>query len=297
MTPPPRATTRSSLPAVAARPWPWSVFFLCILGVGLIGWIDYVTGRDYSVALFYLLPVGASGWWVGHRGAALTAVTASLVWFTAAYARADVGTLPVSVWNGTMRLGIFLTTGLLAARVRDDQERLEALVEREARLARTDELTGLLNSRAFLEALDAEVARARRSAHSLCLVYLDLDNFKQVNDRYGHAAGDRLLARFAEALRTAMRATDVAARLGGDEFAVLLWDVPVDEVERVVERARRPLADLAAAYPLAAVGVSVGVAHFATPPADGEEALRRADAAMYDGKATGKGHVVVTRLG
>jgi len=290
-------TRRSSLPPRAALPIAWGKLGLCILGVLLIGWLDLATGRDYSVALFYLLPVGASGWWVGHRGAALTATAASLVWFAADFALADLGTLPVSAWNGTMRLGIFLTTGLLAARVRDDQERLETLLEREGRLARTDELTGLLNSRAFLEALDAEVARARRSDGSLCLVYLDLDNFKQVNDRYGHAAGDELLHRFARTVRGALRVQDVAARLGGDEFAALLEGVPLEEVEQVIERMRRPLAELAAAYPLAAVGVSVGVAHFASPPPDGEEALRRADAAMYEGKERGKGRVVVARLG
>jgi diguanylate cyclase (GGDEF)-like protein len=153
--------------------------------------------------------------------------------------------------------------------------------------AMTDELTGIPNRRALLMAVDAAFLNAR----SASLLIVDLDRFKEVNDRYGHAAGDRLLRHTAEAFAAQVPAGAFLSRLGGDEFAVLLTDAETDGAQQL----GRDLA-LAATAPLSdvrgrilQVGASIGIATVALPGVDGGELLRRADAAMYQAKTCGSG--------
>jgi diguanylate cyclase (GGDEF)-like protein/PAS domain S-box-containing protein len=158
------------------------------------------------------------------------------------------------------------------------------------RLAFHDSLTGLPNRVSFLESLGRAIARAAAEHRVLALLYLDLDDFKPVNDALGHAAGDELLIAVAERLRGAVRKTDVVARLGGDEFAVLLTDVANPDVAgalaaKLVERIGQP-------YMLnrrrIAVGASIGISLFPRDGATTDELLSRADAAMYAAKAEGR---------
>ena len=158
------------------------------------------------------------------------------------------------------------------------------------RLAYHDSLTGLANRASFLESLDRAIARAAPEQRLLALLFLDLDDFKPVNDALGHAAGDELLVAVAERLRAAVRKTDAVARLGGDEFAVLLTDVEHPDTAgalagKLVDRIGQP-------YMLSGrrieVGVSIGVSVY---PRDGttvDTLLSRADAAMYAAKARGR---------
>ncbi len=169
--------------------------------------------------------------------------------------------------------------------------------ERILSLSRTDPLTGLLNRRAFFVDLARCLRRSRPARRGGALLYLDLDNFKRVNDRHGHAAGDRAIAALAEILRRAVRAGDVAARLGGDEFA--LW---LDGVDAEAAQARGEEV-LAASWALARfsdeaehpLGVSIGLAVAREDEAP-EPLVARADAAMYRAKHGGKGHLVVAAL-
>lgn len=272
--------------------------------LGSMGWVDYLTGPDIGFSLFYILPVIAAGWYVGRRSAVVAAVTASLVWFAADYALRGEGWLPVSVWNGFTRLTLFLALGILVANQRRTQLALasanrsitEALL-REEQLSRTDALTGLANVRAFLETVRRELERARRSRQSVCVAYLDLDNFKRVNDARGHQAGDELLQAVAVALREEVRGGDVPARLAGDEFAVLLWNASRAEVEKIGQRLVRRVAELGERYPELGLGASVGIAWFSAPPATEDEVIRAADEAMYRAKGAGKNRVAVEARG
>jgi diguanylate cyclase (GGDEF)-like protein/PAS domain S-box-containing protein len=165
-----------------------------------------------------------------------------------------------------------------------------------ARQARTDALTGLLNRRGFAKRLDVRVAECARTGRVSSLVYVDLDNFKQVNDRLGHAAGDAALKGLADSLRRVVRADDLVARLGGDEFAV--WLEGADE-KTAIERAEEILAlkeEIArySAGPDVPLGLSVGVAvHVPAAHESTSELLSRADDAMYAVKRTGKGSYAV----
>lgn len=160
-------------------------------------------------------------------------------------------------------------------------------------LARLDALTGLLNRNGFHERLDNAIVRSRDQASLLALLYLDVDRFKQVNDTYGHAAGDALLRAFAQRLAEKVRASDIVARLGGDEFTVLIEAMSdVRHAERVagklVAAMRRPF-DLHGEPLIASIGVSIGVCLCRGGVLSAKEMLIRADTMLYAAKQAGRG--------
>lgn len=172
-----------------------------------------------------------------------------------------------------------------------DNARLHDIVQRQAI---TDDLTGLVNRRRFIEALDAEVERARGFGSPLTIVLADLDNFKQVNDEFGHHGGDVVLRAFADLIRSHVRDVDVSGRIGGEEFAILLPETDGAGAAHVAERMRSSLSEVA--IPLsegAAIHVasSFGVAELASGQS-GDDLLRAADAALYRAKDEGKNRVV-----
>jgi len=177
-----------------------------------------------------------------------------------------------------------------------ENARLHDLVQRQAI---TDDLTGLVNRRRFLEALDSEVQQAARLGTGLAIVLLDLDDFKGINDRFGHHSGDRVLEALGAMLRDHIRDVDLAARLGGEEFALLLPEIGRSDAVHVAERLCRSLSE----RPVALVEgnalsstASFGVAHY-VPGDSGEDLLRLADDALYRAKGDGKNRVRVARQG
>jgi len=163
-----------------------------------------------------------------------------------------------------------------------------------ARAASHDALTGLPNRMLFLDRLDQTLARAQRCADAVAVLFIDLDDFKAVNDRFGHETGDRLLRVVAERLQRTLRTGDTAARLGGDEFTVVLGDVTGEEqAQQVAERLRRALQQ-----PVELAGqcllprASIGVACASAASANAEALLRRADQAMYEAKAQAKARLI-----
>lgn len=264
-----------------------------LVAIVTIGWLDVVSGPRIGMSLFYLMPIVACGWWVGRSAAMITAIAAAVAWLGA-----DVATQSLeeaaSAWNGLTRMAIYVFVGVSVAISRRDRTRLAELLALSESLARNDALTGLANRRAFDERLRSELPRLARSGDPLCVAYLDLDDFKGVNDRYGHARGDALLQAIATELRACVRASDLAARLGGDELAILLVDVSADDARRTCERILERVRALGRELPGTRLGVSVGVAWFASPPSSPDEVLRRADEAMYEAKRSGKNRIVVT---
>jgi len=187
----------------------------------------------------------------------------------------------------TMKLAEWLSS---QAAIALENARLHDIVQWQAI---TDELTGLVNRRRFLDALHSEIARGKRLGGRLSVVLADLDGFKEVNDRFGHHAGDEVLIAFADLLRAHGRDVDVAARLGGEEFAVLLPETGLDGASTVADRLRRSLAELQ--IPLGVgekvtVTASFGVAELGeSQSVDG--LLRAADSALYRAKERGKNRV------
>lgn len=168
--------------------------------------------------------------------------------------------------------------------------------EREERLYRQahyDALTGLPNRLLFRERFGDELRRVRDGAQGGALLYLDLDDFKQVNDTLGHAAGDQMLTVIGQRLRACVKESDTVARIGGDEFTVVLRALSDDWAAAAI--AERILGSLSAPIWLGGegrrVGVSVGIAEFPADGLDGDELLRHADAAMYRAKQRGRGRI------
>lgn len=181
----------------------------CALLVLLIGLADYITGSEISFSIFSLLPVSLVAWFVSIRAGILFALASAASWLLADLLAGHIHSHPaIPFWNMSVRLGFSLIVlGTLS--------RLKAAYEREKELSGIDPLTGVPNGRAFLEAARAEIDRVRRYGHPFTIAYIDLDSFKEVNDRFGHSTGDSLLRTVADAFRNNVRATDIVARLGG----------------------------------------------------------------------------------
>ncbi|MCC2657365.1 MAG: diguanylate cyclase protein [Panacagrimonas sp.] len=186
-----------------------------------------------------------------------------------------------------------------------ERKRLEELARHQAG---HDALTGLPNRLLFMDRLSQAVARSERRHDRLALLYIDLDGFKPINDRYGHLAGDLALKKIASSLEHGVRKSDTCARLGGDEFAIIMDGAPDGEAQRLGQKLcdllRQPFElDLEDGRVQVQVGASIGIALFAeydpavTPSPSHEERMedliRIADAAMYESKRTGKNRVTV----
>lgn len=161
--------------------------------------------------------------------------------------------------------------------------------------ALVDPLTGLANRRAFLSDADEFMARRMKRNEPVTVMIADLDRFKAVNDRFGHAVGDRVLQVFADTVVRTLRATDLSGRLGGEEFAFLMPGTGVAEAQRVAERIRLRFCEAARSVGGEAVAstVSVGVATSSAPPAQLAELMAAADRALYRAKADGRNRVTV----
>ncbi len=172
----------------------------------------------------------------------------------------------------------------LRLRLRHQNERLE-------RLAQIDALTGLLNRRAFMDCLRRELSRTERHGGSLAFVMIDLDRFKEINDRNGHPAGDAVLVHAAQILKASVRGHDVVGRYGGEEFCLLLIEVDETAARLVAERCRRRLGEQTVSFQGRTLGAtaSLGVAfHPRGSDESLEELIQRADGALYRAKRSGR---------
>ncbi len=197
----------------------------------------------------------------------------------------------VELHAGPYRDGQGRIDGLVATfRIIDAEVAAQRALER---YARTDDLTGLLNRREVLARLDAQVPQQPRSGGQTAVLFCDLDRFKTINDRYGHAAGDQLLRTVADRLRHCLRAGDLAARVGGDELLVVLHGV--QDLENAVAIAEKIRAAVGAPVPTGAgelqISLSIGVT-LARPGEDSDALIARADAAMYEAKQIGRNRVI-----
>ena len=274
-----------SLNGWLVRIHPLGVAAICLVLVAATAALDHATGADLSFSLLYLAPIAVASWYAGRAMGFAIAVMAGAGWVLSDHLLRggwDLSFAPV--WDALMvHLGFFVIAAYLVARLR-------AQLERERRLAHTDGLTGALNWRAFVQEVSRLAKLALRGGGATTLVYLDVDDFKGVNDTQGHAAGDRLLQAIHSAAVRSLRDSDVVARLGGDEFGFLLPMTDENGARTVVERTRKHLADAVAADEWQ-VTFSIGVVTFAFPPQDAEQAIRAADALMYKIKNGGKNGV------
>jgi len=277
-------TLRATLLRQMDRPL---VVVAAAVSVLLIGALDHATGPGISLLLFYLVPISVVAWFAGLVPGIAVSVFASLILFLTgpqAAGRAEWGHF--HYWNVFMRFGVFAVVAYIVSM----QAAIRRLLRREKELSRRDTLTGAVNGREFTELLSAEILRLSRYGRHFSLAYIDLDNFKSVNDLRGHASGDRLLRIVAEGLRDAVRSSDVVARLGGDEFAILLPETGAVPAEAVIRKVQGTVDDLLREGRWN-VTMSIGLLTCETPPDSSDQVLRLADSLMYRAKSEGKNRV------
>ncbi|WP_319406380.1 GGDEF domain-containing protein [uncultured Desulfosarcina sp.] len=262
----------------------------CLFLIFILAAMDHITGYELSFSIFYLLPIAFATWYAGLYHGALLSIVSAFVWLivdiTAGhhYSRSII-----LLWNAGVRFLFFIVTAWLLTTVR-------AQLEKERSMARLDGLTGVMNGLAFVESAQTIFRIADRFKRSTAIGYIDLDNFKSVNDTWGHAEGDQVLKTVASILLTSVRKADLVGRLGGDEFVVLLPETTCSGAGTVFENIRETFSKKAEeqGWP---IGVSIGVAVFLTAPSSLNEAIRFADTLMYRVKNSGKNRILIEEVG
>ncbi|MEX0606361.1 MAG: diguanylate cyclase [Marinobacter sp.] len=255
---------------------------VCVVPV--VGGLDYLTGYEVAMSLFYLGPVTIAAWYCGRLAGSSVAVLSCMSWFIADLGAGQPYSHPaIPFWNSLIRFGFFYITGLLVTELRTSLRLRE-------RLARTDGLTGLYVRREFDSRLKHDLAMAQRSESAITLAYVDVDDFKAVNDAHGHAGGDLVLRTIGRVLRSSVREVDTAARVGGDEFALILPDTDGFGAQQVISKLTRELHEALEANNFG-VTCSIGVVTILDSDTAPEQAVAAADELMYQVKLKGKSAV------
>ena len=271
----------------------WSAFRLkrreaLLLGLSLylsIAVIDRATSDEFSLAGFYLFPVLLVAWNCGSRWGVVFALLSVA-------AQSGEATLNAGLYSRTVYLyfayaNVFLEYIIVVVLT----SMLRKIFEQERFTARIDPLTGARNRKGFQEALATEVARHKRKNVGFCLAYIDCDDFKQINDKHGHAEGDRLLEAIANIAVETLRRSDTVGRLGGDEFAVILPETAQRDALFVIDKLQHKLRAITRLRRWQ-VSFSIGVAVFRSVPDSATLAMEFADRLMYAAKNKGKGVTV-----
>ncbi len=266
---------------IRLRPNKYFLFALCLLNALALGFLDYITGYELSFSVFYLLPVSVAAWYIGPEAGGLLSWICAAIWQLSNYFAGEVYSSPaIPIWNAITRLGFFIIVTILLTR-------LKKAIENTSAQASHDFLTGVLNSRAFDQIANAEIQRSARYGHSMSLAYIDLDNFKGVNDAYGHSTGDNLLKIVASTIGENLRVTDNIARLGGDEFAILLPETSEEAALNVLTRIHA-LVEGQMKKNHWPVSTSIGLVTCSKPPLSADRLIQLADEQMYICKKNGK---------
>lgn len=260
-----------------------------LAAIAAVALLDYATGYEVSFPIFYLVPIAIGSWCAGRRIGLLLSIAAALSWLATSYTaeqQYQMGLIPV--WSAVVHFGFFWTAAYLLSSLRFH-------LERESELARSDGLTGVLNSRSFKETSDVLFDLAGRHGHATTLGYVDIDNFKALNDSRGHAEGDRALQEVAAVMMGSVRSTDVLGRLGGDEFAIVLPETDMEAARGVFSQIHARLTQhaRAAGWPLT---FSIGVGVFGGESCSTDHAIKMADDLMYRVKSATKNDVLVVDL-
>ncbi len=254
--------------------------FLGLVLLSVVCALDVWTEAPATFAFFYLIPIYFMAWYLPVAWSAVFSLISYLVMgFADARFRWSEGAALLQSPRYIFALIFFVGTSLLMSR-------LSIAYHHERELSSRDYLTGVFNRREFFHLAEVERLRALRYARAMTLVFIDLDNFKTTNDRFGHAAGDQVLAVVARTLKDCIRGTDLVARLGGDEFVLLLEETDAAAARLIVSKVRETLADQMA-QSTSKITTSMGVVTFLIPPGSVDEMVRLGDQLMYSAKHQG----------
>jgi diguanylate cyclase (GGDEF)-like protein len=257
---------------------------LCLCLVLVIGVFRYLSGPELALSLFYLLPIALATWHAGRWAGILMSIASTLSWLAADLLMlSSFSNALIPYLNETFRLIVFL---IIAHTIFG----LKTALEKHRELAGTDPLTEVANRRAFYDLANMELNKARRYQTPISVLYLDIDDFKQINDHFGHHIGDTLLRAVAEAIKENIRAVDVVARFGGDEFGILLAGTGAESAALVARKLKQKLQTLIQDKGRS-VTLSVGAVTFENLPGSVDEMIDAADRQMYHAKKNGKNRI------
>ena len=258
---------------------------LSILLVILLGTIDYLTGFELTFSFFYLLPVAIASWGVGRYAGPFLSAFSAVIWIISNLLAGEAySSAFVAIWNTLMRFIIFTIMSLLL-------HALRSAMEEERHLARTDPLTGALNRRAFYGIVTTKILFAKPTPPPCTLIYIDLDNFKPINDKFGHSTGDVVLTTVVRTIAGELGADETLARLGGDEFIILMNETDPAALKATVTNIQQVLLKAMQAQDWQ-VTFSIGVLTFLKPSGSVSQMITMADQLMYEAKSGTKNAVV-----
>lgn len=247
----------------------------------LIGIIDYLVGPEISLSIFYLLPVALAVWFSGIMWSFTVALFCAAVLFIAdmisghSYSHQAIG-----FWAVGTKLGYFLIIAALLGALK------KLLAERKL-YTNTDSLTGLANTKGFYQTADIELKKTKRYKYPLTLVYIDLDNFKKINDLFGHSTGDSVLQLIAQAIRSNIRPGDLVGRLGGDEFCILMPQTDSASAKSTLDKLRNNLLENMQSNRWS-ITFSIGVITFTAFPEEIDDMVIKTTHIMSSVKNNGK---------
>lgn len=248
--------------------------------VGLLAYLDYLAG-DFSLLIFYFIPVFLVGWFVGKSAVFSICISSSIAsYFDKVMDHMHSPSPYLLTWGFFLETSYLVLLGLMFSTLREKHDQ-------ETQLARIDPLTRVLNRRYLYEMAEWEINRSHRYNRAFSVAYLDLDNFKIINDQKGHHVGDNLLCVVAETIVDNVRCTDIVARIGGDEFVVILPETGEEDACAAIGKLQDKLMEQMTGR-MWPVSFSIGLVTYNIAPASVDDMLKKADALMYSVKTGGK---------
>lgn len=254
---------------------------LSLIIVIALGIVDHFTGYEISFSIFYIFPILVTAWFRGRPSGIIIAFLSALTWLAADLTSGhSYSHNLIPLWNMSMRFCVFTIMVFLLSAVKKNLDLQNTLL-------RLDVLTGLDNVKSFMERANIEKSRSARFKRPFTIAYIDIDNFKQLNDTFGHVKGDILLREVGKAIRENIRTYDITGRFGGDEFVLLFPETDNEQARPVVNKIKSCVEEVLKKH-FEPLTLSIGVLTVSKPDYPMDGMIKISDDLMYSVKKKNK---------